>query len=99
MNIPEEQGKCTNEHYIQISSNNNLQVQIKVDETKINNINVGDEAKISISAFDDKAITGVVTNISNTASNGKFTVKIEFENDGEILIGMTSDVTISKTNS
>lgn len=35
---------------------------------------------------------GIVTNISSTASNGKFTVTVEFENDGEIMLGMTAVV-------
>ena len=37
---------------------------------------------------------GVITNISSSASNGKFTVTIEFGNDSNVLIGMSSEVTI-----
>ena len=37
---------------------------------------------------------GVITNISSSASNGKFTVTIEFDNDSNVLIGMSSEVTI-----
>lgn len=94
INIPENSKKCTNEHYIQISSNNNLTVQFKVDETKINNVKLGQEANIKFSAYDEKTISGVVTNISSTATNGKFTVTVEFENDGEVRIGMTATVTL-----
>ena len=39
-------------------------------------------------------IQGYVTKISSTASNGRFTATVEFENDGEILLGMTANVTI-----
>ena len=94
INIPENSKKCTNEHYIQISSNNNLTVKFKVDETKINNVKLGQEANIKFSAYDEKTISGVVTNISSTATNGKFTVTVEFENDGEVRIGMTATVTL-----
>ncbi len=94
INIPDEEGQCTNEHYIQISSYNALMVQFKVDETKIDKISLGQEATIEITAYDDKVLTGNVTNISSTASNGKFTVTVEFENDGDIMIGMTANVEI-----
>lgn len=96
INIPEEDAKCSNEHYITVSSNNTLKVQFRVDETKISNINLGQVAEIEISAYEDKMLEGIVTNISSTASNGKFTVTVEFENDGEVMIGMTSIVTIKK---
>jgi hypothetical protein len=94
ISIPTTSGECTNNHYIQISSNNILQVQFKVDETKISKISLGDDAKIKISALDDKEYNGVITSISNIASNGKFTVVVEFENDGNIKIGMTATVAI-----
>lgn len=94
INIPDEEAKCTNEHYVKISSNNNLMVQFKVDETKMNAISLGQEASIQISAYEDKTLEGVVTNISSTASNGKFTVTVEFENDSEVMLGMTAIVTI-----
>lgn len=94
INIPDKEAKCTNEHYVKISSNNTLMVQFKVDETKIDAISLGQEASIEISAYEDKVLEGVVTNISSTASNGKFTVKVEFENDGDVMLGMTAVVTI-----
>lgn len=34
--------------------------------------------------------------IDSTASNGKFTVTVEFENDGEVKIGMTAVVTVKQ---
>lgn len=94
LNIPETSGKCLNNHYIQIESKNMLTVSMKVDETKINQLSVGDEAKITVSSI-DKTYTGYITHIGSIASNGKFEVKIEFENDGDIKLGMTSEITIS----
>lgn len=93
-NIPSKKGKVTNEHYLNVISVNVLKVQIKVDETKIGNISLGQEATIKIGALNNKKYEGVVTNISSTASNQKFTVTIEFDNDGEVLVGMTSEVSI-----
>ena len=94
INIPEEQAKCTNDHYIQISSNHTLMVQFKVDESKIDTVSLGEIAIIEISAYENKSVEGTVTKISSTASNGKFTVTVEFENDGEIMIGMTANITV-----
>ena len=94
INIPGLEEKCTNEHYIEISSKNSLEVELKVDQTKINKLSLGQEAKIEIEALDNKEVVGNITNISNTASNGNFTVKVEFENDGQIMLGMTASVII-----
>ena len=93
INIPEVSSKCTNEHYIQIESTKNLAIEFKVSENIINNLSVGNEAEIEIVAL-SKTVTGNITKISNTAQNGKFTVTVEFENDGEIKLGMTSKVVI-----
>lgn len=94
INIPETSEKCTNEHYVKIASNNSLRVQFKVDESKISSVSWGQSASVSISAFEDKTLEGVVTNISSTASNGKFTVTVEFDNDGDVMLGMTADINI-----
>ena len=94
ISIPETGKKCTNEHYVKIASNNSLSVQFKVDESKINSVSLGQSVSVSISAFEDKSLEAVVTNISSTASNGKFTITVEFDNDGEVMLGMTANVTI-----
>ena len=60
--------------------------------SKISSVSLGQSASVSISAFEDKTLEGVVTNISSTASNGKFTVIVEFDNDGDVMLGMTAEV-------
>ena len=94
--IPSKNGKVKNDHYLKVSSVNALKVQIKVDESKMSSISLGQSATVKIGALNDKKYEGIITNISSTASNGKFTITIEFDNDGEVLIGMTSEVTIEK---
>lgn len=94
LNIPEEKEKCTNNHYITIKAINIVEMDISVDETLIENIKVGQEATLSVSTI-EKNYTGYVTKISSTASNGKFTATVEFENDGNLKIGMTGKCTIS----
>ena len=94
LNLPELNEKLLNSHYIEISSNNVLAVSINVDETKINKVNIGTEAKIEVSTL-EKEYKGHVTNVASTGSNGKFKVTIEFENDGNIKLGMTANVEMS----
>lgn len=94
LNLPSVNGICNNEHYISVSSINNLAIKFKVAETKISNIYIGQSAKVRISALDDTILEGYVTNISSTASNGNFTVIVNFENNGKIKIGMTGSVEI-----
>jgi len=94
LNLPEEEGKCLNSHYVKIQSKNVLTVSMDISEKNIEKISIGDEAKITISAL-EQTYTGYITHIGSTASNGKFTIDIEFENDGNIKLGMTSTVEIS----
>lgn len=89
LKVPDEEGKILNSHYVQIQSKNILTVSMKIDETKINRVKVGDEVKITISAI-DKTFAGYITHIGSTASNGTFTIDIEFENDGDVKLGMTA---------
>lgn len=91
LNIPETKGQCLNSHYIQVESKNMLSVSMQVDETQIGKVSIGKEATIEVTAI-DKKYTGYVTNIGSIASNGKFEITIEFENDGNTMVGMTSKV-------
>lgn len=91
LNIPETKGQCLNNHYIQVESKNMLSVSMQVDETQIGKVSIGKEATIEVTAIDKKYI-GYVTNVGSIASNGKFEVTIEFENDGNTMVGMTSKV-------
>lgn len=93
-NLPEEGELCTNEHYVEICSTDLLAINLSVDETIIDQLTLGQEATIEVEALDNKTYTGNITSISNVASNGKFTVTVEFQNDGDIKIGMTADIVI-----
>lgn len=96
INIPEIGAQCKNENYIEISSLNMLSASLSVDESVIDNITIGDIVSIEITAFDDKVLEGYVTKISSIGSAGKFTVNVEFENDGEVMIGMGSKICLKK---
>lgn len=94
LNLPDLEGKCLNSHYIQIESTNILSVSMSIDEEYIEKISIGTEATIKVNAT-SQTYTGYVTHIDSTASNGKFAIDIEFENDGNVKLGMTGSVSIS----
>ena len=93
INIPDIGTICKNDNYINISSTNRLQVTMNISEDIINQIYIGQQADITITSLDE-SITGNITNVSSTASNGNFTVLIEFENSSDIKIGMSATVKI-----
>lgn len=94
LNLPELEEKALNSHYVQISSSNSLMVTMNVDETYINNISIGLEATIEVTSL-GKKYTGYITHIASSGNNGKFEIEIEFENDGNTMIGMSSEVSIT----
>jgi len=94
LNVPSNDDIEVNNNYIEVCSNNILNVEIYVDESKIDNFSIGDSAKVVIKALDNKEVEGIVTDISNSANRGKFTVTIELENTNDIKIGMSANITM-----
>ena len=94
ISIPEEEKQCTNSHYITIQSTDILTMSLTVDEDELDTVYIGQEAQISVDVIEDKTYTGYVTKVSNIAtyssSGSKFDVTVEFENDGQISIGMSA---------
>ena len=58
-NIPEEDGQCTNENYIELESTNQLKMEINISETKIDKVYIGQTATITVSALENKQYTGI----------------------------------------
>ncbi len=96
--LPDSNEMCTNKHYITIQSTDSLKMSLEIDESELDTIHVGQEARIEVDTLQDKTITGYVTNINNTAtyssSGSTFGVDVEFKNDGDILLGMSADCSI-----
>lgn len=94
ISIPEAGEQCANSHYIKVQSTDILTMSLTVDEDELDTVYIGQEAQIDVDVIEDKTYVGYVTYISNIAtysSNGsKFTVTVEFENDGKISIGMSA---------
>lgn len=97
MSIPNSGEMCTDKNYLVLQATDTLQCLTSIDEDELDSILVGQEASIKIEAL-NKTITGYVTKISNTAnyssSGSTFDVTVEFQNDGEILLGMSANCEI-----
>ena len=97
ISVPDEGEVCTDKHYIVIKSTNTLSISSSIDEDELSKISIGQEAEITIEAL-NKTVTGYVTKIDNTgtysSSGSKFGVTVTFENDGNILLGMTAKCSI-----
>ncbi len=94
LNLPDLNGKVLNSHYVGIASSNSLMVTMNVDETNLEKISIGLETTIEVTSL-NKTYNGNITHIASTGNNGKFEIEIEFENDGDVKIGMTGSVSIT----
>lgn len=98
INVPNQNSQCTNKHYIEVQSTDILTMSLKIDEDELSTISIGKEVQIQVLALENKIYKGYVTNIGSTAtysSNGsKFTIIAQFNNDGNILLGMTATCSV-----
>lgn len=98
LSLPSSGEECTSKNYINVESIDTLSLSASVDEDNLSSVSIGQEAKITISALDNKEYTGYVTKISETgnySSNGStFDVTIIFVNDGDVKIGMSASCQI-----
>lgn len=97
--VPETGNKATTSNYIEVQDLENLIVSLSVSESEISNINLEQEVQISLTADTSKIYTGKITKIDSIgtyASSGTtFAVEVNFENDGNIKIGMSVSCTIN----
>lgn len=93
-NLPDAKKICNSSHSITVSAYNVLSATFRVDETKIDAVTIGKTVKVKVPALNDREVEGIVTDITSTATNGRFTATIEFDNDGDIKIGMTINITV-----
>lgn len=97
-NLPEEEGKITNSHYITMSTTETLQISLSVSEKEIDQIQIGQKVTVVPTAYQNKEYVGYITSVSqigNYSSSGStFTVYATFENDGVLKIGMSAKITV-----
>lgn len=93
-NVPENGNLCDDENYIEVQSLDELQISLSINESEINSVKEEQEVNITLTADENKEYTGKIATIDSvgTYSSGgsTFAAKVEFENDGNIKIGMTA---------
>lgn len=100
ISVPEVDAQITNKHYIKIQSTDLLSMKVSVDEDELSNVYIGQEAEIVADVLSDKTYKGYVTNIGSTGTysssseSSKFTVTVQFENDGKLSIGMSAKCSV-----
>lgn len=97
--VPNSEGKCTSSNYIEVSNLNTLSTTISINENEINDVQVGQEVEITLTADSSKKYTGKVTKVDSVgtyASSGTtFSATVEFENDGYVKLGMSVSCTVT----
>ena len=101
--LPSSGKVCTNRHYLTMQSVDSLKISMTVKESNLSSVSVGQEARVTIDSLDNKEYVGYVTSIGNSgtysSSESTFPVVVEFENDGDVLLGMSvkSSIVLEKT--
>lgn len=98
-NLPETGYKATSSNYVEVSYLNVLTISLSISENEVASLAVGQDVEISLTADSSKKYTGKLTKIDSvgTYSNSgtTFTAVVEFENDGNIKLGMTANIEIT----
>lgn len=100
ISVPEDSGdKCTSQNYVEVQTTETLLMSLSIDEEDIGKVAIGQEVEITANAYEDKTYTGTITKINQIgtyASNGSsFTATVQFDNDGDIKIGMSASATVT----
>lgn len=98
INVPSTSSKATSSNYIEVSDLSTLQTSISISENEIGNVAKNQEVEITLTADETKKYTGTITKINsigNYSSSGTtFSAVVEFENDGNVKIGMSLSCTV-----
>ena len=96
--VPETENKCTSSNYIEVSNLDTLITNVTINENEINDVAIGQEVEISLTADSKKTYTGKITKLDSVGtyatSGTTFTATVEFENDNTIKLGMSTSCTI-----
>jgi len=81
---------------VTVVNTSSIEIEIGITEFDIGKINIGQQAKVKLAAYEDKEFLGNVYYVSIVAdASKKFPVKIQLDNkDGQIKAGMVADIKI-----
>ena len=98
-NLPDTGSKATSSNYVAVSGTKDLTATISINESDINNIKVSQEVSISLTSDSTKTYTGTISKVNEVgtyqSSGTTFTATVEFENDGNVKLGMGLSCTIT----
>lgn len=96
--VPTSGGICTSSNYIKVENAKTLNMKLSINESEIALVKAGQNATITVNAVENKTYTGTITKIDSigtySSSGSTFSATIEFENDGNIKIGMSASATL-----
>lgn len=96
--VPETGNICTSSNYIEVQSLETLNMTLNIEESQIADVKVNQEATVILTADETKNYTGKITKIDSigtyATSGTTFTAIVEFENDGNVKIGMSASCTV-----
>lgn len=97
--VPKVKAKCTSDNYIEISSLEELYMDINIGEDKIDKVTTGQEVDIIVNYDEMKEYKGTISKINaiGTKGNGStnFAAIASMKNDGNLKIGMSATCTIT----
>lgn len=98
ISVPDTESKCTSSNYIEVSNLTTLQTTISISENEIGELKKGQEVEITLTADETKIYTGSITKIDSvgtySSSGTTFSATVEFENDGNVKLGMSLSCTV-----
>lgn len=98
ISVPDTESKCTSSNYIEVSNLTTLQTTISISENEIGELKKGQEVEITLTADETKTYTGSITKIDSvgtySSSGTTFSAIVEFENDGNVKLGMSLSCTV-----
>ncbi len=96
--VPKVNSICTTSHYINISSVEDLYMDINISEEELSKVSVGQDVSIVVNYDENKIYTGTITKINETGtySNGStsFAAIASLKNDNNLKIGMSATCTV-----
>lgn len=97
-NLPKTETKAASSNYVEVSYLDTLTISLSINENELASVEVGQEVEITLTADETKTYTGKITKIDSvgTYSNSgtTFATTVEFENDGNVKLGMSVSCTI-----
>lgn len=97
--VPSVNNICTEDNYIQISSLDDLYMDLNISEDQLSKVSVGQEVEIVVNYNEDVKYTGVISKINAIGTSGQsgtsFGAIVSLTNDGTLKLGMSASCTVT----